>query len=320
MARWRIAASTVAITGSTVLMIATMPISTAGLAQGENPKHEKSAASMAELWVDPDGNARDLDAGVGGTHRRPMSDARYNVLTRDTSGFSITYKVKDEHGDQWTVKIGPEAQPEVVSSRIVWALGYHQLPSYFVERWVAVEDGKEGLRGGARFRPHDFHAESKGTWSWEKNPFAGTRQMNGLLVLMMLLNSTDLKDDNNELFEVRDDHAEQSHRWYVVKDLGASLGETGAVNPRRGFIDAFEREPFISGTHGSFVSLHFNGRHKNLLEHITPEDVKWTCSRVMKLTDSQLRDAFHAGGYDDDRTARFIDRIRKKATEGLALP
>ena len=31
------------------------------------------------------------------------------------------------------MKIGPEAQTEVVSSRIVWALGYHQVPADVIE-------------------------------------------------------------------------------------------------------------------------------------------------------------------------------------------
>ena len=96
---------------------------------------------MAELWIDPGSAPRDLFDGPRGALReplRPQADTRYDILTRDTSGFSITYHVRDEGGREWNVKIGPEAQTEVVSSRIVWALGYHELPSYFVERWIAV--------------------------------------------------------------------------------------------------------------------------------------------------------------------------------------
>src|SRR5204863_3120009 len=105
------------------------------------------------------------------------------------------------------------------------------------------------------------------------NPFVGTRQLNGLLVLMMLLNNSDLKDDNNELFELSGELAHGVHRWFVVKDVGATLGETGWFEPRRGFIDGFEKEPFITGKAGPFVKFHFNGRHKNLLEKITSDDV-----------------------------------------------
>ena len=47
---------------------------------------------------------------------------------------------------------------------------------------------------------------------------------------MMILNSTDLKDDNNAIYERRSGDR-VAGRWYVVKDLGATLGTTGRVDP-----------------------------------------------------------------------------------------
>jgi hypothetical protein len=274
------------------------------------------------LWVDPDGSARNLFEGVGGEAPRPAADARFEVLERDTGGFSITYRVKDAGGAEWNVKIGPEAQTEVVASRIVWALGYHQVPSYFVERWVAVDGAKAQTLGGGRFRPRpkDVGLKSKGPWSWQRNPFVHTRQYRGLLVLMMLLNSTDLKDDNNELYEIEgNERREGATQWYVVKDLGASLGETGRFDPRRGYIEGFEREPFTVGVEKEFVRFAFRGRHQQLLEPITVDDVKWTSQRVLRINDRQWHDAFRAGGYSEDIARRFIARIKEKATEGLSL-
>lgn len=280
-----------------------------------------SRAELAQLWVDPEGTTRNLFNGVGGNARQPTSDAPYQVLAVDTTGYSITYRVKDDRGTEWNVKIGPEAQPEVVSSRIVWALGYHQVPSYFVERWTAVDHGKAQLRGGARFRPplKDVGLDSKGTWSWQRNPFVGTRAYHGLLALMMIVNSTDLKNDNNELYELTNAPRAEARRWYVVKDLGASLGETGRFDPRRGYIDGFEKEPFILGVENGFVQFAFRGRHQELLQRITPADVKWTSQRILRITDAQWRDAFRAGGYPGDVARRYVARIKHKAEEGLAL-
>jgi hypothetical protein len=274
--------------------------------------------NIQQLWVDPS-EPRDLSKGAGGDAPRPVADAAYEVLETDTRGYSITYDVKDERGREWNVKIGPEAQTEVVTSRIVWALGYHQVPSYFIERWVAVEDGRGSLRGGARFRPEDDGLKSVGEWKWRKNPFVGSRPYNGLIVLMMLLNSTDLKDQNNQLYDVRHENGNGPRRWYVVKDLGASLGETGRMDPRRGYIDGFEREPFVTGVENGIVKFGFRGRHQDLLADIRVADVVWLCERVLKITDNQWRDAFHAGGYNDDLTTRFVARIKQKAAEGLAL-
>ncbi len=275
---------------------------------------------MAELWVDPDGQARDLFSGPpspGGM--RPERDAPYDVLERDARGFSITYRVRDARGRVWHVKIGPEAQTEVVTSRIVWALGFHQVPSYFVERWIAVDKAKGALLGGARFRPHELGLKSVGEWSWQRNPFVGTRPYNGLLVLMMILNSTDLKNQNNELYEVEGAAREVARRWFVVKDLGASLGETGRMDPRRGDIDRFEREPFIRGVDNGIVRFGYRGRHQELLARIQVEDVHWTCERILKITDRQWRDAFRAGNFSEEQTRRFVARIRQKADEGLRL-
>jgi hypothetical protein len=279
-----------------------------------------SPAQLAELWVDPGPIPRDLAAGPGGNdYVRPTTDARFDVVKRDTTGFSITYRVRDARGREWSVKIGPEAQTEVVASRLVWAIGYHELPSYFVERWLAVDHAKGSTLGGARFRPVDLRLKSRGEWSWQQNPFVGTRELNGLLALMMILNSTDLKNANNAIYDVIGEPREHAKRWYVVKDLGASLGETGRMDPRRGYIDGFERERFVTGVENGFAVFAFRGRHQELLQRISVDDVRWTCERLARLTDRQWRDAFRAGNYSDQITARYVARIRQKVKEGLEL-
>jgi hypothetical protein len=161
--------------------------------------------------------------------------------------------------------------------------------------------------------------KSRGIWPWHKNPFVGTAPYNGLLTLMMILNSTDLKDDNNALYEVEGPPRQGARHWYVVKDLGASLGETGKMDPRRGYIDGFEKEPFITGVDQGKVRFGFRGRHQELLEQIRVEDVRWMCERLEKVTDRQFRDAFRAGNYSEEITARYVARIRQKIKEGLAL-
>jgi len=279
-----------------------------------------SRAELAEFWIDPGPNPRNLQVGVGGRHERPAADQPYDVISTDTRGFSITYRVKDRSGSEWNVKIGPEAQTEVVASRILWALGYHQVPSYFVERWTAVEHAHGALRGGARFRPRDMPLRSEGTWSWQSNPFVGTREYDGLLSTLMLINGTDLKNDNNEIYQVEGEANEQAKRWYVVKDLGASLGQTGKVDPRRGYLEGFEREPFLLAPENGFARFAYRGLHRELLQNIPIDHLKWACNRVLAITDRQWRDAFAAGNYDEQSTTRYVARIRAKAQEGLALP
>jgi hypothetical protein len=276
-------------------------------------------AAIEELWQEPGLDRLNLTDGVAADVPKPAVDGHYQLLETNTGGFSTTYRVRDELGLEWSVKIGPEAQTEVVSSRIVWALGYHQVPSYFVKRWVAVEDGKSRTLGGARFRPRRMPMKSAGPWSWHQNPFVGTRPYRGLLALMLVLNSTDLKDGNNEVYKISHPAQGQSDKWYVVKDLGASLGETGRVDPRRGYLEGFEREPFIISAHNDRVKFGFRGRHKELLTQVRRDDVKWISQRILRIPEMSLLDAFRAGGYDDEQSRRYVSRIFRKAEEGMAL-
>ena len=161
--------------------------------------------------------------------------------------------------------------------------------------------------------------KSRGEWSWQENPFVGTRAYNGLLALMMILNSTDLKNENNEIYDVVGEASEDAKRWYVVKDLGASLGETGRMDPRRGWIDGFEQQPFMIGVKDGFAVFAFRGRHQELIQRIGVDDVRWICERLDRLTDRQWHDAFRAANYTDDVTARYVAKLRQKIKEGLEL-
>ena len=94
-------------------------------------------------------------------------------------------------------------------------------------------------RAGGRFRLDHPSLEARGEWSWDDNPFFGTRPFNGLLVILILFNSWDLKDSNNSLYALhRDGMAEPR---YVVRDLGGSLGGTGIFRVKRNDVEQFER-------------------------------------------------------------------------------
>ncbi len=282
--------------------------------------HPLTAAEMAPFWENVDPTSRDLLYGVGGPRLTPDPDADYEITERDLRGFSTTFDVKDPAGRRWSVKIGPEAQSEVTASRIVWAMGYPQLPSYYLPRWRWhwPERKQQGSEGPARFRPKVDAFHQDGIWSWHQNPFVGTRPYRGLLVLMMILNSTDLKDENNAL--VREKRTGHEGTTYVVKDLGATFGDTGSHNPVRNDAAAFEAHPFLHGvSDDGRVRFVFRGRHRELLQDIRPADVGWTCERLARLTDAQWQAAFRAAGQPPEVAARFIARVHQKIDEGLAL-
>ena len=306
-------------------LILAVTVAAAALAAcGGRAAIETAAASapprIAELWVDPGQTPRDLFWGVGGQKHAPPPDAAYTFEGRDESGFSVSYDVTSADGVEWSAKIGPEAQTEVVVSRILWGLGFHQPPVYYLPRWQLATKGQEiRTESEARFRPKlDELERLNETWRWEENPFSGTREFRGLLIVLLMLNSTDLKDDNNSIYKLQSPIAGAS-RWFVVRDVGAALGETGKLYPRRNWIEGFEKQRFIIGISGDRIEFDYDGRHADLLASITPDDVRWAARLMQRLTDEQWRDAFRAGNYAEPIATRYIRRIEQKIADGLAV-
>jgi hypothetical protein len=299
---------------------------TAGVAIGCHPAVDArfhdlpAAAQLAQLWTAPD-RPRDLYWGVGGKTLAPDVTATYKVLDIKHSGFSHGYTVRDEKGRQWSAKFPPEAATEIVASRIHWGIGYHQPPIYLLTDWTAEKATTPNPQLPARFRESKpaFHGlDAEGSWSYYDNPFNGTTQLHGLLVLQAMLGNSDLKDDNNAVYEL-EEAVEGARKWFVPRDLGHTFGRTGVSNAPRGDVEVFERTPFITGVVNGRVTFDWRGRHDVLLKNIKPSDVRWICNRLSGLTDKQWHDAFRAGGIDDKTGARFTRRLKQKITEGLAL-
>jgi hypothetical protein len=276
---------------------------------------------MAQFWEDvTPGHRGDLYFGVGGRRLQPDPDAIYESVGKDTAGFSVSYDVRDPAGLEWSVKIGDEAQSEVAASRLVWAMGYRQPPVYYLPEWRVREKGRVLKEGGGRFRPKVSWLDAVDTWSWYQNPFASTQAYRGLLALMMFINSTDLKEDNNQVYERREENRPAA-RWYAVKDLGATFGATGILNPRRNDIEEFERHGFIDKTdEQGRVEFEYRGRHKALLKNLNVTDVQWMADRLARLSDEQWGEIFRAGGYRPELTRRFVAKLRAKIAEARALP
>ena len=280
---------------------------------------------LPELWSEPaDMRSLDLLHGPGGAARAPRAGSSFRFLEKDTTGFSPGWDVEDASGTRWSVKQGPEAQSEVVASRLLWALGYRQPPTYHVDSW-RISDGPEpGPQPPGRFRPALPGGKREGPWSWERNPFAGTQAFRGLLVSMRILNNWDLLDRNNAIYAFDTPRGGVS-RWYVVRDLGASFGRTHGLESRhsgtRNDVDDFEGQGFLEGVSPEgFVEFDQLGKwHRGLFGRLTPADVRWTCERLRRLTPDQWRDAFRAGGYPDDTAGRFISELHKRIEAGMAL-
>jgi hypothetical protein len=275
---------------------------------------------MAEFWEEPtDLETRDLVHGLWGVERAPDPNASYAFLRKKRQGNNPGVTVTDPAGREWHVKQGTEAQPEVVLSHVLWALGYHQPPVYYLPSFTLADSSGTHTERGGRFRLSDASLKNRGEWSWQQNPFVGTTPYQGLLVILVMFNSADLKNENNTVYEVkRADH--DSDRWYAVRDLGSSLGATGRFNPKENDPGLFERRGFITGVSEGFVEFDYGAINKALVHHrITPGDVSWAASLLARLTDRQWVDAFRGAGYDPPVADRFIRRLRQKVAAGQRL-
>jgi hypothetical protein len=307
------------------LICCSLLISGAGehsLAQQASPEPSR------ELWVEPaDLERRDLFRGPADGPAPPAHNGSFQFVEKDTSGRSPGYDVRDSNGVVWSVKLGPEAQAEVVSSRLLWAIGFHQPPTYFVPAWTLTGGPEGGPQDGGRFRPDIDRWKAVSDWEWAEFPHANTAAYGGLLVAQMMINNWDLKDSNNKLVERA---GATPPRLYMVRDLGASLGSNEQAKWLRwtqlrisqgskNDIDGFEESGFIDGVEDGFVKFSYSGPNKPLVGKLTPAHVRWTSQLFARLSDRQWQDAFRAGGYSPEDAARYIAKFKAKIAQGLTM-
>src|SRR5260370_36088514 len=115
-----------------------------------------------------------------------------------------------------------------------------------------------GYGYGARLqRPRDGETK-EANWNWRHNAFLGTREFNGLRVMMALLSNWDLKDENNAIFKDKDGQEE-----YLVTDVGTAFGASGTRFTEAGSknnLKAYRESKFISKVRPTYVHFDFPRR------------------------------------------------------------
>ena len=288
---------------------------------------EKSATAV--LWSDPGKIAqRDLFWGPGGKQDKP--DGPYTFVKEDLNGTNPKFVVRDARGIKWKVKLGQEARPETVVTRLVWAVGYYATEDYFLSQMriagmparlhrgqKLVEPG--GVVHNVRLKREPADEKKAGDWNWDQDVFTGSRAWNGLRVMMALVNNWDLKNVNNAIYRV------DGERILLVTDLGASFGTAGRSWPRsraKDNLDAYSESRFIRRTTPQTVDFATPARpaweylvnpkeyfSRVRLEHLGKSvpraDARWIGKLLAQLTPQQIDEAFRAGGYTREETASF---------------
>jgi len=313
--------------------------------QPKRASNSNNSAGTPILWRNP-GNvsSRNLFYGPGSPKLAPV--APFTFIKEKKSGESPKFVVRDARGEQWTVKLGPEAQAETVSTRLVWAVGYFAEEAYYFDEvpingLPALSRGRDYVTGeivqGARFEPERATMISGSSWDWRKNPFDDTRELSGLKVLMILLNNFDARSGNNRIIYANGARGREAR--YYVTDLGATLGRAGGLGGTRTKNDLadFLSTKFVRGVdeRDGVVEFDYDTRPKGLgnlsvlqpfyyrsqvnkekaMRGIPVAHARWIGSLLNQLSDQQFRDAFRAAGYSDSVQDSYVAALRERINQ-----
>jgi hypothetical protein len=318
-----------------VAVVFLFPASVISNDRGNEVRQQKkqSVRVRSVLWRQPsDIRTRNLLFGPGGQRLRPQGPFKF--IKEDRDGSSPKFVVEDRKGVQWKVKLGDEARPETAATRLLWAVGYfadvtYYHPSLHVAGLPKLRRGQKYVSGnvvnGARLERVDKSVKKIDDWSWFDNPFVGSREFDGLRVMMALMNNWDLKEVNNAVYDLE----RREHR-YVVSDLGATFGRTGGDWTRsKGRLEDYLESRFIDEVEPSNVDLVLHSRPPILYAAAIPyyrqrtrmaqvaKDIprlhaRWIGHLLVQLSDRQITDAFLGAGYSPGESRAYAAKVRER--------
>jgi hypothetical protein len=317
-----------------LLSCSILAVSIVGLAQTPKSPRER-AYPLDAIWREPfDIRSRDLFYGPGGKERQPRG--RLEFVKEDLDGSKAKFVVVDEDGVRWKIKLGEEAQPEVAATRLIWAVGYfvdenYYRPTVTVEKLPHLERGQKHVSAGGvvhGVRIERSEHKKLGDWDWFDNPYIGTKELNGLRVMMALVNNWDLGRENNSIR-----HVANTAEAYYVGDLGSSFGQSlhGAI-PTRNDIEGYERAAFVHrvglgavdfslrtcpGFFAVVYTPYFLNCRQNerVVRDIPRPDVKWIGGFLQQLSRQQITDAFRAAGYPPELVSDYVQAVSARIAQ-----
>ena len=294
------------------------------------------------LWNDPGVvEALDMTAGPGGPSYTPKAPFRF--IEEHSSGSQPCVSVLDANGRRWRIKWGPEVPCETFAVRLAWGCGYFAEITHLVREGCIEEAGtltraascldEAGKFVDGRFELDDpavMKLFEEHSWSWTDNPFVGTRELAGLKVLLMLISNWDNKDQrdvargSNTAIYVTPGSRWKREAQYLIVDWGGSMGKWGGNPVTRGRWDAAgfaaQTPHFVSGVTSGYVQFGYTGqRTGDARGSITPEDVRWLCRYLGRITDDQLRTALRVSGATPEEEDSFSSSLRSRIDQLRAI-
>lgn len=327
-----------------LILTIVLTVGFSAVAYGQKKKGAPLPAGKPTAWRDPgDISALNLLHGPGSAEMAPK--APFTYVSESKLGASPKFKVKDANGVTWSVKLGPEAKAETVTTRLVWAMGYFADEAYHydsieVQNLPRLARGQEFQSGrtvrDVRMEPRRTGVSRGAIWDWLQNPFVGQREYNGLKVLMVLVANYDTRLDNNQIYTMKNPETGEWEARYVVTDIGAALGKVGGMGGGRSknSLEDFRSSKFIENVQGGMVNFDYHTKPKGAggafasifgggyakrqankekaMRTIPVDDVRWIGSRLALLSDEQLRDAFRAAHYDNATMEGYVSALRER--------
>ena len=295
------------------LFTVSLLLTPAAVAQSKK-SNEKRAAGKAVIWKPAKIKNRDLYWGAGGRAMFPNLK-KITLIRKETGGNNLKYRIRDGSGRIWVAKIADESQPETAAVRLLWAVGYPTEINYLVPRLTIP--GK-GTFENVRLEARPANVDRQDRWSWTDNPFVGTNELQGLKIMMALINNWDLKDGNNIIFQTG------GERQFVISDLGSSFGKFAPVsfpilyrfgrsvyNPEH-----YVKSEFVQGVEeDGDLDMAYKGNARSLFDDITPEQGRWAANLLTQLSDRQIRDAFRAANYSPAEVRMLAQAVKRKIRE-----
>jgi hypothetical protein len=270
--------------------------------------------------------ANDLRYGPGGPACVPAPP--FEFVEELMTGSHPCVAVRDAKHRLWRVKWGYEAKPESFCVRFAAACGYFAEVTHYVAsgridgvtmltrtRALVADDGSFT---DARFELEDRSVRmlfDEHSWAWNDNPFVGTRQLDGLKIVVMLLSNWDNKDrrdvsrgSNTAIFEHPVSRFASEAR-YLITDWGGAMGKWGATVVSRGRWDVagFEGQTagFVAAVRDGVVDFGYQGQRSEIGRGIPVAHVRWFYRKARRITEPALRTGLLASGATEEEAARF---------------
>jgi len=266
------------------------------------------------MWEPVNIPKMNLFDGPGGDEMRPDL-SKIEFIKEETKGYNKKYRIKDGAGKVWVAKLTRETQSETAAVRLLWGIGYKTEVNYLVP---SITIPGKGTFKNARLEARPDNIERLEEWKWKSNPFVGTRELQGLKMMMVFMTNWDVLDLQNKVLDVGDEN------HYIVSDLGATFGRLGNNNlpliyrlgRQIGSPKHYAKTKFIKRVESDGdVILAYKGKNRNIFKGFTVQDARWLSRLMTQLSDKQIGDAFRAANYSEADVASFTASVRRKINE-----